>query len=304
MNFKLDIGPAREFALDIWGDLKETGLAAVSVALAVTFVAVSAIVLRPGAPPEVRTGYPAADAAPTQDVALALPSDAPPKLADIDLAAPRDPFQTLDKLDSGDDAKPAESVENMTVAPETESSGGSGVSSDDASTVSYDDSDQLVPMDDLETAEGGEQASEVEAQIEQDSDPKAPQVSDYSYAADVQFGIEGSLKRYRDVQRLEFVPSRSNPLLMYLGVKADHETLVFMVDSRLSQGGEGKCVPKPSLCTFIEVSEDPGRDEHRFRDGDGEEYLLRVRGVVRTTASNSTHDAGLSDTPVLVDGSR
>ena len=52
-----------------------------------------------------------------------------------------------------------------------------------------------------------------------------------------------------------------------------------MVDSRLSQGGEGRCVPKDSLCTFLELTADADQDEHHFRDADGNEYLLRLRGL-------------------------
>ena len=81
--------------------------------------------------------------------------------------------------------------------------------------------------------------------------------TDYSYTADVQFGQVNDLERYATVQRLGLIPSRELPLIMYLGVADDHETAVFMVDSRLSQGGEGRCVPKDSLCTFLELKADP-----------------------------------------------
>mgnify|MGYP006170087347 CR=1 FL=1 len=63
-------------------------------------------------------------------------------------------------------------------------------------------------------------------------------------------------------------------LLDYLNGK-----LRVLVDSRLSQGGEGRCVPKDSLCTFLELSTSPDRDEHHFRDADGNEYLLRLRAL-------------------------
>ena len=84
-------------------------------------------------------------------------------------------------------------------------------------------------------------------------------MTDYSYAADIQFGLVDDLQRYANVQRLGLVPSRKLPLIMYLGAATDHETAVFMVDSRLSQGGEGRCVPKASLCTFLELQADRRR---------------------------------------------
>ena len=104
----------------------------------------------------------------------------------------------------------------------------------------------------------------------------------------MQFGPVDDLRRYATVQRLGLIPSRKMPLIMYLGVSTDHETAVFMVDSRLSQGGEGTCVPKDTLCTFLELKPTPSQDEHHFMDADGNEYLLRLRALKRTTASSGT----------------
>ena len=116
------------------------------------------------------------------------------------------------------------------------------------------------------------------------------------------------LERYATVQRLGLLPSRKLPLIMYLGVADDHETAVFMVDSRLSQGGEGRCVPKDSLCTFLELRADPGQDEHHFRDADGNEYLLRLRALNRVTATagnlSGRSVSELRGSPPVVDGSR
>jgi hypothetical protein len=81
-----------------------------------------------------------------------------------------------------------------------------------------------------------------------------------------------------------------------------------MVDSRLSQGGEGRCVPKDSLCTFLELRAEASQDEHHFRDADGNEYLLRLRGLNRVTASAGSMSgpsvSELRGSPSVVDGSR
>jgi len=81
-----------------------------------------------------------------------------------------------------------------------------------------------------------------------------------------------------------------------------------MVDSRLSQGGEGECVPRDSLCTFLELQANPAHDEHHFRDADGKEYLLRLRGLTRTTASAGSlagrDVSALQGSPMVVDGER
>jgi hypothetical protein len=139
-------------------------------------------------------------------------------------------------------------------------------------------------------------------------EPEEAPETDYSYTADVQFGQVDDLRRYATVQRLGLIPSRKLPLIMYLGVSTDHETAVFMVDSRLSQGGEGTCVPKDTLCTFLELKPTPSQDEHHFMDADGNEYLLRLRALNRTTTSSGTLSgrsvSALSDSPMVVDGER
>ena len=50
------------------------------------------------------------------------------------------------------------------------------------------------------------------------------------------------------------------------------------------------------------------QDEHHFRDADGNEYLLRLRGLTRTTgAAGSLSGQDVSElrgSPQVVDGSR
>ena len=110
-------------------------------------------------------------------------------------------------------------------------------------------------------------------------DPSPAPVTDYSYTADIQFGLVDDLERYANVQRLGLVPSRELPLIMYLGVSADNETAVFMVDSRLSQGGEGSACRRTRSAPSSSSRRPATQDEHHFRDADGNEYLLRLLGL-------------------------
>ncbi len=163
---------------------------------------------------------------------------------------------------------------------------------DDGTTDTTDDGGDTAPGGTMDTGK----------------EPADSPVTDYSYTADVQFGEVSNLRRYATVQRLGLIPSRNLPLIMYLGVSTDHDTAVFMVDSRLSQGGEGTCVPRASLCTFLELQPNPSHDEHQFRDADGKEYLLRLRGLTRTTASAGSlagrDVSALQGSPMVVDGER
>ncbi len=305
MKLHLSLDTVRDLALDVWEDLGRTRLASVAVGLALALLAITAIVLHPGGGPEVAASSPImATATPEDAVSFGVPSDDPMRLSDLDLSGPRDPFRSLDGgasdqtlLAAGDEV--IDSVMGFDAATGSMSTTPDGASS-------------LMPLDDLSSAPAPTTPSgDPEGDFDGSADPHEPQpapVTDYSYTADVQFGQIDDLQRYATVQRLGLIPSRRMPLIMYLGVTADHETAVFMVDSRLSQGGEGVCVPRDSLCTFLELQPNPAHDEHHFRDADGNEYLLRLRGLRRTTASSGSLTgrdvSALRGSPPVVDGER
>ena len=312
MNANLNLQPVKDLALDVWDDLTRTRLAGVAIGLGLVLLVVTVLVLRPhDAPtPSAVAATPAAMAPAEDEISFVVPGDEPLKLADVELSAPRDPFLSLDGS-SSDQTLVAAGEEMADAVMSTPAGGGS---SDTTTVVSTDTTSSLMPLDDLSgasaprttTTTGGEPQADLETK--QPSEPTDTPATDYSYTADIQFGLVDDLKRYATVQRLGLVPSRKNPLLMYLGVTEDHDTAVFMVDSRLSQGGEGRCVPKDDLCTFLELTTSPSQDEHHFRDADGNEYLLRLRRLIRTTASAGSLSgpsvSALDGSPAVVDGAR
>jgi hypothetical protein len=321
MKTDLNLDAVKEFALDIWEDLGRARLAGVAVGLSLAMLAMGVLLLRPAGTPDLQANAESAAAnatavAVTQDeISFTVPGEKPLKMSSVDLSAPRDPFESLDGM-AGSDADQTLLPADEAVQEAIDTLSGPSSSGGPVSAADYDDTSSLMPIDDLAnssdpTTVQTTTTTQGEADTEPDAEPQEPAsapVTDYSYAADIQFGRVDDLKRYAQVQRLGLVPSRKLPLLMYLGVSTDHRTAVFMVDSRLSQGGEGKCVPKASLCTFLELRATPEQDEHRFRDADGNEYLLRLRRLVRTTASNGSLSgravSELNGTPPVVDGTR
>ena len=324
MNSNLNLDAVKQFGLDVWEDLSRTRLAGVAIGLGLAILVIGVLLLRPASTPDVAasTEMAAANAVPAaeDEVTFSIPGEKPLKMSSVDLSAPRDPFRSLDGMAGVDEDQtlmPAD--EDVQKAISTFSGGGG--ESGGVSTAGYDDTSSLVPLDDLSgsdsdttvtttTTQSEDTTETTQGDVETDEprEPAEAPATDYSYAADIQFGLVNDLKRYSRVQRLGLVPSRKLPLLMYLGVTADHTTAVFMVDSRLSQGGEGKCVPKPSLCTFLEMRPTAEQDEHHFRDADGNEYLLRLSRLVRTdTASGSLNGRSVSEldgSPPVVDGTR
>jgi hypothetical protein len=80
----------------------------------------------------------------------------------------------------------------------------------------------------------------------------------YTYAAiDVRFGRAGlPLRTIHDVPRLTPLPSATQPIVIFMGMRADHETAVFMVSTDVHAQGEGRCVPSKKLCEAIELRRD------------------------------------------------
>lgn len=76
-----------------------------------------------------------------------------------------------------------------------------------------------------------------------------PQTFYYTYAADVRFGKEGNLDR-KTLQQFRSLPSSQDPVLVFMGVKEDGETAIFLQSSAASSTGEGNCEPDDT-CTFL-----------------------------------------------------
>ena len=308
MSFKID--DIRRWAEEVWADLRESRLAGVAIGLGLLLLVITASAVRSGGPLDIEpsVGAPAPAATP-QGASFQFPGEAPMSIKDIETSKERNPFQSIESLSASTDTGGS-------------TGGGSGGSVDDTvsalTNVATGTSapTELEPMSDVPTASPSpypaddDSGSDTPAGTidDDDKEPASAPETDYSYTADVQFGPVDDLRRYATVQRLGLIPSRKLPLIMYLGVSTDHETAVFMIDSRLSQGGEGTCVPKDTLCTFLEMKPTPSQDEHHFQDVDGNEYLLRLRGLTRTTTESGTLSgrdvSALRDSPLLVDGER
>ncbi len=122
----------------------------------------------------------------------------------------------------------------------------------------------------------------------------APRPPQYAYVADVTVSVNGRSGERRALPRLSMLPSESNPVLVFLGVDGTATKAVFLVDAGLTPLGRGvTCRPNRSVCSFIELALD-GDDEQIFRDGDGNEYGVRLERIYRvrvgvTRASAAAH---------------
>lgn len=68
----------------------------------------------------------------------------------------------------------------------------------------------------------------------------------------LRFGEPGAMHTIRDIPRLTPLPSVDNPFFVFVGIKDDGDTLVFLVSSDAKATGDGVCRPK-ATCELIEL---------------------------------------------------
>jgi hypothetical protein len=93
------------------------------------------------------------------------------------------------------------------------------------------------------------------------------------------------------MEKLDILPDRANPLLIFLGVTEKAGNAVFLVDSTLKAAGEGSCKPSKSECAFLYLG--PG-SEHEFTNEEGDSYTLRVDEIRRVKVGDGKKNAAAS----------
>ncbi len=94
---------------------------------------------------------------------------------------------------------------------------------------------------------GGDSGKPVEPKPKSEPKPKLD-----VYEATLRFGEAGAMRTIRDIPRLTPLPSVDDPFFVFLGVKSDGNTLVFLVSSDAKATGDGKCQPAET-CETIEM---------------------------------------------------
>jgi hypothetical protein len=209
--------------------------------------------------------------------------------ADLEAAKPLLQTSTLSEFDTKDPFKPLralEKIENAAGVTTTTTDDGTG-STDTGSTGDTGG----TGIGDT----GGDTGGSVPP-------PVTEEKTVYTYQAVVQLGTPNGTRR-RVLNRLGILPADGNPMLIFLGVSADdRDEAVFLVDSTVSQAGEGRCKPSVGTCSLLYLRTSDDQNEHIFTTDDGGEYtieLLNVRRVkVESISSAATADASDEDDPV------
>lgn len=104
----------------------------------------------------------------------------------------------------------------------------------------------------------------------------APKPKTYAmYSLSVRFGSTDADLTKSTLPRMKALPSSEQPLLIYLGLLADHKTAVFLLDASATAQGDGECHPTPESCEtirlrageteFIDVVDESGNSSAQFQ---------------------------------------
>jgi hypothetical protein len=267
---------APQVVTDVARDLRDRRLLIPAIALAVALVAVPLLLSR-------SQETPPPPAAPPADVALKGAATQPAVLTEevsvrdykerLDQLKSKNPFQQhFTGIDVGKDAGLGE-IEGV---PVTETSAGGGTASTGLTTgaaggvtsVSTTPSSTGPPTSTGSSSSGNSGGS---------SNPDT--VTRYvTHRVDVSVGAAGSLEQRDGIDQLKLLPSNSSPVLVFLGTSEDGKRAIFLVsDDVAATGGDGKCLPSPSSCTYLVMREG---DEQTFDyTPDGLTYKLKVRAI-------------------------
>jgi len=112
--------------------------------------------------------------------------------------------------------------------------------------------------------------------------PEAQKPSYELYSLIVRVGDPDAGLKTRNLKRLSGLPGGTSPALLYLGLRDDHKTAVFIVDAGATVLGDGTCQPAPDNCQTLELR--PGETEFVTRGGKLYEVDL-VKIITKKTSS-------------------
>jgi hypothetical protein len=86
------------------------------------------------------------------------------------------------------------------------------------------------------------------------STPSVPKTTSktfyYTYTVDVKFGKTGQ-EDEKKLTEFRALPGSDNPVIVFMGVRPDGKTAVFLVSANASTTGNGTCKPSDTECTFL-----------------------------------------------------
>jgi len=101
----------------------------------------------------------------------------------------------------------------------------------------------------------------------------------YHYTVDVKFGKTGE-EDAKTLSEFRALPSSDNPVLVFMGVKNDGKSAVFLIAANATTTGDGKCSPTDTECTFLYLAKgDKETIEAVDTSGAVTDYTLELRDI-------------------------
>jgi hypothetical protein len=298
----------KNLLLDLWHDLRAKRLWPVALVLLAGLVAVPVVLLKKAEEPTVSSPLPATKAE-------APEPEGPAQLAEVKLEElgqgtgsslssfddPSNPFappqKVLDKIQ-----RESAGADAGVGAGGDSGSGGSGGSASGGGEVSLDGGSlgggAGAGGGSTDTG-SGDTGGGTTGRTGDTGDTPPPPVDggkktttvNYTYVADVTFRANDRRRKIKAMEKLDILPDRASPLLIFLGVTENAGNAVFLVDSTLDAAGEGSCKPSRSECAFLYLG--PG-SEHEFTNDEGDSYTLRVDEIRRVELGGGKKKAAAS----------
>ena len=102
----------------------------------------------------------------------------------------------------------------------------------------------------------------------------------FTYSVDVLTGPAGDTRRRNNLQNLTVLPSKSNPVAVYLGVTDGGKKAAFMLSPDVvGNSGDGFCTPSPSQCQFLELRQGEEQKLDYAPGGEPDTYVLDVKDI-------------------------
>ena len=271
------------FFVDLWADLREKRLWPAAVALLAGIVAVPVVLFKPAsdaAPPNVAA--PHAAGGPTLPV---VHVDGGPLMGshlEAFSASEKNPFKPMkDLAKSNTGGTPAAGT-----TPSAGSAGGGSTPSSGAAGASSGSgggsgSGASTPSSGGGTTSGGT------------SSHTTTTTQWFHYVADFSFGETGAkAKTYKSKASYTLLPDEKAPVVVFLGISADHKTALFFLDDPgYDAQGEGKCIGTKS-CQFVTLSLSESGNEENFSSIDGSKsYDLTLLKIRRENLGSGTQPA-------------
>jgi len=237
MNLKLSTvtNPARA----LWDELVERRLWPLALALVVALVAVPVVLSKPAKPATPIPPAPAATGSPTVAFEPAVTTDGK-KSSEIRKNlrhfTRKNPFTPQGGGGGGGSADTSGTATPTSVS----SAGGTTPSTFGPGTAGSTDS----------SGSSGSAGSTGSTGTTGSSGGSTQKTFYYHYTVDVSFGKKGE-EDDKTLSEFRALPNSDSPVLVFMGVKSDGKTAVFLISANASVIGDGKCSPSDTECTFL-----------------------------------------------------